>query len=138
MKRWKLSVCLLAILLSGIAVGFGLGAGYTKNKVEHMLTGDHPRPHDLLVRRLTRELKLNDTQRAHLEKVVCRAHLELFNIRRMHQPEFDRIMTESVVEAKQVLDPEQSRKLDELYLKAKNRWGRWKGPTGKDGQPECK
>ncbi|MHC1727187.1 MAG: hypothetical protein AB9866_14470 [Syntrophobacteraceae bacterium] len=138
MKKWKLWAGLTAIFLSGVVVGFTLGGAHTKRALDNMLSGEHTRSYDVIVSRLDRELKLSESQRAHVESIVCRTHAELFKIRQMHQPDIERIISGGIAEMKEKLTDEQGRQLDAFYERAKNRWGRWKGRVGKTGQPECK
>ncbi len=138
MKKWKLWAGLSAIFLSGVLAGFTLGGVHAKRTLDQVLSGEHTRPYQIIVKRLDRELKLSESQRTHIEGIVCRAHAELFKIRQMHQPEIDRILSGGIAEMKEKLTEEQSKKLDAFYERAKNRWGRWKARPGKDGQPDCR
>jgi hypothetical protein len=78
--------------------------------------------HERIMKRLTHELSLTPAQRADIEPIVSRAHLEILQLRFSHQPEVEQALTHGVAEIKTKLSAEQQAKLDELYAKLQRRW----------------
>ncbi len=120
MKKWTLWVGLLAIFLSGAVAGYFAGEANSKRAIVRLISG-HSKGRDFIVRKLTRELNLSETQREYVSKVVCRTYSELSKVRRERQPEIDKILTGGIAEIKQQLDPAQKEKLDALYEHARKR-----------------
>lgn len=137
MKKWKLWTGILVIFFSGIAIGFSLGGVFTKKAVEHIFSGEHRGSREFIMKKLTKELDLTASQREYVEKVVCRTHAKLFKVRQEHVPEIREILESGITEMKQQLNPEQSKKLDEFYEKAKKRWGHSRERAVKSGQADC-
>lgn len=137
MKNWKLWVGVLVIFASGIAIGFSLGGVHTRRTVEHIFSDEHHRSQEFIVKKLTRELNLTESQREYVEKVLCRTHAKLFRIRQERLPEIKGIIESGIVEMKQQLSPEQGRKLDEFYAKARKRWEHARERRGRNGRSNC-
>ena len=74
------------------------------------------------MKRLTQELSLTPTQQVDIEPIVSRAHVEILQLRFLHQPEVEQALTKGVAEIKTKLSAEQQAKLDELYAKLQRRW----------------
>lgn len=137
MKKYKLWAGLLAIFVSGFALGFLVSGIQAKRSFEHIFAGGPPAAREVITKRLSRELSLNANQRERVDEIMCRTQTELFKIRRRNQPEVKALIDGSIAEMKQWLDPEQSKKLDEHFERVKRRWWGWKEPPGRDWQNEC-
>ncbi|MCE5333900.1 MAG: hypothetical protein LLG06_04865 [Desulfobacteraceae bacterium] len=132
MKKWKLCSGLLAIFVSGVIVGYSLGDIHARKNIEHIFSGDRSKPHEIIVDKLARELKLSGEQRTFVEGVVCRTRAQLSELRRHHHPEAERMISSGVAEIRERLDPEQQKKLDALYERMKKRLGKWKRHAAED------
>lgn len=121
MKDMKLWLGLLALFLSGICVG-GLGSWmFAEQRVIDSLTQE-PQPfHKAIMRKLTRELDLSETQRTCIAEIVSNTHGELAALRERFRPEREEILRRSREALKAELSPEQQSKFDEIYRKMEER-----------------
>jgi hypothetical protein len=136
-KKFKLWVGLLALFCSGVLVGGLATWRVAEIKVFETLIQERPRAPKFIMRKLDRELKLNDTQRKRIEAIVCRAHEELLAFRDRLRPARERILQQSIDAMKAELTPEQQKRLDELHERLKAHRGRGEmghrdGPGDKD------
>jgi hypothetical protein len=74
------------------------------------------------MKRLTHELALTPAQRADIEPIVSRTHVEILQLRFSHQPEVEQALTQGMAEIKIKLSAEQQKELDGLYAKLQRRW----------------
>lgn len=117
MKDLKLWIGLLALFFSGVCVG-GVGTWMiAEQRVIDTLTHERPPFQRAIMRKLTRELGLNESQREHVAKIVCRTQEELVALRERIRPEREEIMQRSRENMKTELSPEQQQRLDELHRK---------------------
>lgn len=109
---------LLGIIVGGAAVLF-----YAWN------TGHwhHPFDRQRLVRRLTRELKLNDVQVQQLNQIMDGTAKKMADLRKQMDPEFDAVRKASQDRVRQILTPEQLNKFNEMVRRFEERRGR-RGP----------
>jgi hypothetical protein len=98
----------------------------------------HERPpfHGFIMRKLTRELDLNELQRREIGKIVCRTEEELRDLRERTRPERDEIMRKSREAMKVELSPEQQTRLEELHNKMETR-RRHKEDRRRSGDGSC-
>jgi len=109
---------LLGIIVGGAAVLF-----YAWN------TGHWHRQFDRqrLVRRLTRQLNLNDVQVQQLNQIMDDTAKKMADLRKQMDPEFDAVRKESQDRVRQILTPEQLNKFNEMVRRFEERRGR-RGP----------
>ncbi|MBF0476811.1 MAG: hypothetical protein HQK59_13485, partial [Deltaproteobacteria bacterium] len=88
------------------------------------LEGDASILTNRMFKRLSRELRLTEDQRARLGKTVSQAQCDLLRVRARSQPEIDRIINQYIDLMKPELTPEQQHKVDMFYKKAKRFWAR--------------
>jgi Spy/CpxP family protein refolding chaperone len=120
MKNWKAIVGLIAIFLLG-----GLAGSFTTIAiVRHRLVRGHggQMMADLIVRRLSWELRLDRAQRSQLRVIVSEGQQEMKPLRRQIQPQIEDILTRSEAKLRAVLRPDQQEKLDKLIAERKARW----------------
>jgi len=122
MKRWKTWLALAAVFICGVAVGSVATAGWIRGAVARFVRGGPPMAREVLVRRLVRDLKLDESQRAVADAVVSRAQQQLQDLRLRTLPEVESILEDGLTELKAVLGSEQQAKADELYVLARDRW----------------
>lgn len=135
MKKLKLWAGLMALFCSGVLIGVAGTWHIVENRAIEHLTRERPRLPKFIMRKLDRELGLNDSQRARIETIVCRSFEELLTIRDRERPERERIILQSIEAMKAELSPEQQRKLDALHEKLKaHRARRDRGRDGKGDQ----
>jgi Spy/CpxP family protein refolding chaperone len=114
-KNLKLWLGLLALFLSGVCVG-GLGTWMiAEQRLVSSFAQERPPFHSFIVRKLARELGLNEVQRREIEKIVYRTEEELRDLSERTRPERDEIMRRSREAMKVGLSPEQQTRLEELH-----------------------
>ena len=120
MNRIKLAVGIILLLLLGAIAG-SVGTGiYIRHRIEHLGPAKPPKAHFLL-RKLTRELDLTETQQVEIGKILEESHTEITALRRKFLPEIKEITDQSFARIKKKLNKEQKQKLDKLHRKLK-RW----------------
>src|SRR3989442_11513057 len=108
MKRWKAILGVIGVFLFGIIAGAILTAG-AYEQVIRIVRGDK-NSGDIVVQRLSRELRLDETQRAQLRMVVAEAQAQLRPIRQEMQPKIEAILKESEARVRATLRPDQQKK----------------------------
>ena len=120
MNRIKLAIGIILLLLLGAIAG-SVGTGiYIRHRIEHIGPVKPPKAHFLL-RKLSRELDLTETQQVEIGKILEESHTEITALRRKFLPEIKEITDQSFVLIKEKLKEEQKQKLDKLHGKLK-RW----------------
>ncbi|MBX3235096.1 MAG: hypothetical protein KF814_03000 [Nitrospiraceae bacterium] len=73
---------------------------------------------------LTQALALSNAQQAQVEPIVVQAYLQLLELRFAHQPEVERIITQTISRISEHLSPDQQDELGEVYARLQDRWQR--------------
>ena len=126
MKNWKAVVGVIAIfVLGGLA-----GSITTIGLVRHRLVHGHGSQmlENLIVRRLSWDLRLDRAQREQLRAIVAEGHEEMKGIRKQIQPQVEELLTRSEAKVRAMLRPDQVEKFDKLVAERKARWA-----SSKDG-----
>ncbi len=124
MKRWKLWSGLVALFLSGVLIGAVSGGFYVRQSMKESYSKWRPPARELVMKKLTGELELDDEQRVKIGKIVCRIHEQIREVRRRSRPELEKILDEGIILMKAELSAEQQEKLDVLHEKVKKRYRR--------------
>lgn len=124
MKNWKAiaGVCLVFIL--GMMAGGLVTAGFVQNRIRHFIAGGPDAVSELIVHRLSRELRLDAAQRAQLESIVRGTREEIKGIRRGVQPRIDQTLGSAEQQVRSILRPAQIKKFDQIVSRARNKWQR--------------
>ena len=120
MKNWKAIVGVIAIfVLGGLA-----GSITTIGVVRHRLVHGHGSQMmaNLIVRRLSWELRLDREQRSQLRVIVAEGQTEMKGIRKQIQPQVEDVLTRSEAKLRVLLRPDQQEKFDKLIAERKARW----------------
>jgi hypothetical protein len=126
MKNWKAIVGVIAVfVLGGLA-----GSITTIGVVRHRLVHGHGSQMlaNLIVRRLSWELRLDRAQRDQLRVIVAEGQGEMKVLRKQIQPQVEDLLTRSEVKVRAMLRPDQVEKFDKLVAERKARWA-----SSKDG-----
>jgi len=124
MKNWKAIVGVIAVFLLG-----GLAGSFTTVAiVRHRLVHGHgpQMVANLIVRRLSWELRLDHDQRAQLRVIVGEGQQEMKKVRQQIQPQVEEILTNSEAKVRLILRPAQQEKFDKLIAERKARWAQSK------------
>ena len=130
MTRTRATLLLGGMFILGLACGVLGTAAYTVHRF-HEGGFSHERMERFVVRRLTRRLDLDDTQRRALEEVVHKTRLRLEEVHAEIAPRIDAILDDAYREILPSLNPEQQKKLDTIRAEARERLHRHRG-LGKD------
>jgi Spy/CpxP family protein refolding chaperone len=118
-KRWNLALGLLALFLSGVAIGAMGTAIYFKQTMGHVFSEGQPGIRKLVMKKLVRELDLTEAQRVRVEAIVGEVQTELREFRRQHHREIEAILDRGISQMKPELSKEQQQKIDVLYERLK-------------------
>jgi hypothetical protein len=125
MKNWKAIIGVIAIfILGGLA-----GSITTIGLVRHRLVHGHGSQmfQDLIVRRLSWELRLDRDQRTQLRVIVAEGQGEMKVIRKQIQPQVEDLLTRSEAKVRVLLRPDQQEKFDKLIAERKAQWAQSDG-----------
>ena len=121
MKKVKLWSGLLTLFLSGVIIGGMAGWIVAEHRAVDTLVRGRPDVPGFIIGKLTRKLDLNESQKKRITEIVCRAHSELMELRKLHMPEKDQIIQRSLTAMKAELSPEQQKTLDALHEQMEKR-----------------
>lgn len=122
MTSGKLWVGLAVLFLAGALTGIAGATLYHQYEQEHRWERGPAAKHERIMKRLTHELALTPAQRAEIEPIVSRTHVDILQLRFSLQPEVEQTLALGIAELKTKLSAEQQAKLDELYAKLQRRW----------------
>jgi hypothetical protein len=125
MKNWKAIVGVIAIfILGGLA-----GSMTTIGLVRHRLAHGHGSQmlQDLIVRRLSWDLRLDRDQRDQLRVIVAQGHEDMKVIRKQIQPQVEELLSRSEAKVRAMLRPDQQEKFDKLIAERKAQWAESNG-----------
>ena len=124
MNKTKIKVIagVLVVFLLGVVIGV-LGTGIFIRHGIRKFTQREPGTHrTFFMRRLSRELKLTQAQKPDVEKIVAEADVEIHEFIQQSRFEFTEIMQRRNAQLKEILSPEQQKKLDEMLERIQKRW----------------
>jgi len=122
MSRVKLWAGLIVLFSAGTLTGIVGTCLYHNYERGHRGDRGPDVQHERIMKRLTHELSLTAAQRADIEPLVSRAHVEMLQLRFAHQAEVEDILTRGITEIKDKLSPEQQARLDRMYARLQQRW----------------
>lgn len=122
MKNYKIYLGIFFIFLLGIVIGSLSTAIYIKHIIQKVMEGNNTTIDQFVITKLNNELKLTESQREEVTKIVKQATSDIYLIRKRNQPEIERVIEQSIALIKEKLNAEQNNKLDVMYQKFKERW----------------
>ena len=126
MKNWKAIVGVIAVFVLGGLAGSITTIGLVRHRLVHGTGGQMMA--DLIIRRLSWELRLDRAQRAQLRDIVAESQQEMKVVRKQIQPQVEDILTRSEAKVRVLLRSDQQEKFDKLIAERKARWA-----SSKDG-----
>jgi hypothetical protein len=122
MRTFRRILGVLLIFLFGVFVGAVVtGAGVTQ-KFRELITGGDEAVMNVVVKRLDRELKLDDEQKRKLQVIVDDARIRLRQSRAKIQPEVEQTLRDAEDQTRAILYPNQVQKFNDLIAKSRQRW----------------
>ncbi len=122
MKKWKIWLIIAIVFISGLIVGSAGTGFYMRQRVGGILHRGPGAVKEMVMKKLTAELGLTTDQQADVEQIVEGTQYKLMQLRAQYRPQLEAIVSAGITDMKAKLSPEQQKKLDALYEKAKLRW----------------
>ena len=119
MKNWKAVAGVILVFLLGGVCGAALA-----HKVGHHWSDESRHGRDrseFIVKRMSRELDLDDSQREEVRKIITGAHNEMQALMKQTEPQRDAIISRSEDQVRAILKPEQKERFEKFVEKMKQR-----------------
>ena len=124
MKNWKTIAAVVLVFLLGMAAGGLLTAKLIQRRARQWVAGPPPgAASELVVNRLTRQLRLDATQREQIREIVRDSQQEMRALYRQVRPQAQEILGRSENHIRDILRPEQRETYDRLVAERRARWG---------------
>ena len=131
MNRVKLWTGILLIFVAGALAGSLVTGSLIKHRIVKFRERESGARKAFLMKKLTRDLNLTQTQQVKIAQIIDQTHEKLFQLREKERPEFHKITEQSFELMKKVLNEEQKQKLDEIRQRFKRRFRK----HGRPGMP---
>ena len=122
MKKARIWMAVGLIFASGLLTGFIAGLIAARMQVIQTIQRGPDGIQDLVMQKLIRDLQLTESQRASIEPIVTRAHLNLQKIRAHQQPAIQSIVGQAIFEIRPELTDAQNKRLDKMEEAVNLRW----------------
>lgn len=122
MKTLKRILGVLLIFFFGVFIGAAVTGAGAMQKLRETLLGGPEAVMDVVVKRLDRELKLDDEQKRKLQSIVDDARIKLRQSRIKIQPEMEGTLQEAEERTRAILYPSQVKKFDDLIARSRAKW----------------
>ena len=122
MSRSRLWAGLIILFGAGVLTGVLATSLYGESERARRSDRGPVAQHERIMKRLTQELSLTDTQRSEIEPIVTRAHVAILELRFSHQAKVEEILSKGMAELKEKLSPPQHAELDKMYAGLQQRW----------------
>jgi Spy/CpxP family protein refolding chaperone len=120
MKNWKAIVGVVAVFVLGALAGSFTTVGVIRHRFHHGQPGQAMADH--IVRKLSRDLRLDTAQREQLRAIVNDGRKEMQALR----PRIEDILTRSEAKTRAILRPDQQQEFDKLVAERKAKWAQSK------------
>ena len=127
MKKWSLVLGLLVLFGSGVLVGALGTAVYYKQTAGYVVGEGQPGVRRMVMKKLVRDLDLNDTQRVQIDAIVAEVQAELGKFRAQHRPDIEAIIDRGLARMRPLLSAAQQEKLDTFSQRVKDHWNSPRG-----------
>jgi len=139
MNKTKLSIGVFLVFFVGVLTG-SLGMGiYVKYQLERFGPGGPPPPPrpGVIIKKLSHELDLTQTQRAELKKILEESEAKISAVRDQFMPKIEEIADQSFAAMKEKLNADQQKELERIKEKIDNRFAKAIiSSFSKDDKPE--
>lgn len=122
MRTLKRILGVLLIFFFGVFIGAAVTGAGAMQKLRETLLGGPEAVMDVVVKRLDRELKLDDEQKRKLQSIVDDARIKLRQSRMKIQPEMEGTLQEAEEHTRAILYPAQVKKFDDLIARSRAKW----------------
>lgn len=118
MKNWKTILGVILVFVFGMLAG-GLVTGKI---LQRRLRQGAPAVSEIIVRRLSVSLHLDQQQREQLRTIVGEAQQEMEAVRKQVQPQFAEVFDRAENRVREMLRPEQREKFEEIVVEGRAKW----------------
>lgn len=122
MRTLKRILGVLLIFFFGVFIGAAVTGAGAMQKLRETLLGGPEAVMDVVVKRLDRELKLDEEQKRKLQSIVDDARIKLRQSRIKIQPEMEGTLQEAEERTRAILYPAQVKKFDDLISRSRAKW----------------
>jgi Spy/CpxP family protein refolding chaperone len=127
MKNWKAILGVAVVFLLGMTAGAFLTGAAAARRLHRVLHGQPAFTAQQVTRRLTRQLRLDPTQRDQMLTLVQAAQVQITDARQQCVPHVLAALDDFDAKARLVLRPDQAEKFDKLVADRKAKWANYKG-----------
>lgn len=128
MRTLKRILGVLLIFFFGVFIGAAATGAGAMQKLRETLLGGPEAVMDVVVKRLDRELKLDEEQKRKLQSIVDDARIKLRQSRMKIQPEMEATLQEAEQRTRAILYPAQVKKFDDLISRSREKWKTFEAP----------
>ena len=121
MKRWKSILGVLLVFLLGALAGAAVEHRVGRQRIDAVLYGRGGATADLVVRRLSRALDLDSSQRDKVRAIVTETHRDIVDIRKPVQGRVEAVIERSRARVREILRPDQQEKYDRIQAERRKR-----------------
>ncbi len=121
MNKIRVWVGIVLVFLLGALAGSLATGTYFKHRIERFVKGGHPPIKVVLMKKLSHELDLTETQRFEIEEILDQLQAKLLDLRRKHQPELENLFDHSFGLIREKLNSEQKKRFDEIRAELRRR-----------------
>jgi hypothetical protein len=126
MKNWKAILALVAVFILGMIAGGSLVSASTAKRLHRLMRGQTAFTAQEVTGRLSRQLRLDPSQRAQMLTLVRAAQAQITDARKQCVPQVLAALDDFDAKARVVLRPDQMEKFDKLVADRKARWANYK------------
>ncbi len=121
MKKWKAVSGVILVFLLGVLAGGLADRMVCWHRVEAIISGGPAARRELIIRKLSCELKLNAEQKAKLEEIAKDTHAQIHEVKKQIKPQVDAIIAASADKVRAMLTPEQKVKFEKFLAEKRAR-----------------
>lgn len=132
MRTLKRILGVLLIFFFGVFIGAAVTGAGVMQKLRETVMGGPEAVMDVVVKRLDRELKLDDEQKRKLQGIVDDARIKLRQSHEQIRPQMEATLHEAEDRTRAILYPAQVKKFDGIIARSR---AKWKGLEGQSSTP---
>ena len=121
MKKWKAVTGVVLVFLLGVLAGGLADRMACWHRVDNIISGGPAARRELIIKKLSCELKLNAEQKARLEEIMKDTHAQIRAVKTQIKPQVDAIIAASADKVRAMLNPEQLEKFNKFMARRKAR-----------------
>jgi Spy/CpxP family protein refolding chaperone len=122
MKNAKAIIGVVLIFVLGIACGTLLMHMSYKSRMEAFVSGKPGMREEILLKRLSQKLDLDEQQRAAVREIIRGTQAEMKEIRKQYRPQMLLTLEKGRAEVRKILRPDQQTKYDQFIAERKAWW----------------